>query len=110
MKRFVIVICFVTLLTRISFAGIINVPGDQATIQAGINVAVDGDTVLVEDDIYYENINYNGKAITVASHYFVDGDTSHISNTIIDGSSPNHVSACFPLAAIATRVADAALR
>jgi hypothetical protein len=91
MKRLFCIICYVTLLTTISLADTVNVPGDQPTIQAGINVAVDGDTVLVTDGTYFENINYKGKAITVASHYFVDSDTSHISNTIIDGSSPSHV-------------------
>ena len=67
-------------------AQIIHVPGDHPSIQAGINAATDGDTVLVADSTYYENINFNGMAITVASHFLMDDDTSHISKTIIDGS------------------------
>jgi len=74
----------------ISIAQIIHVPADQPTIQEGINVAINGDTVLVADSTYYENINFKGKAITVASNFILDGDTSHISNTIIDGSQPEH--------------------
>jgi hypothetical protein len=66
----------------------INIPSDYTTIQAGINAASNGDTVLVADGLYYENINFLGKAITVASHYLVDGDTTHIENTIINGSQP----------------------
>ncbi|MEJ2052248.1 MAG: hypothetical protein P8Y60_20860, partial [Calditrichota bacterium] len=46
--------------------------------------------MLVADSTYNENINFKGKAITVASRFLVDGDTSHISKTIIDGSQPSH--------------------
>ena len=42
------------------------------------------------ENTYYENINFKGKAITVASHFVLDQDTSHISKTIIDGSQPSN--------------------
>ncbi|MCK4696180.1 MAG: T9SS type A sorting domain-containing protein [Candidatus Cloacimonetes bacterium] len=65
---------------------IINIPDDQQTIQEGIDVAVDGDTVLVQPGIYHENINYNGKNITVASLFITTQDSVYINQTIIDGS------------------------
>jgi len=45
----------------------INVPADQPTIQAAINAAQNGDTVLVAPGTYSENINFVGKAVTVTS-------------------------------------------
>ena len=50
---------------------IIYVPGDYPTIQAGINAASNGYTVMVADGIYSGtgniNIDFSGKAITVLS-------------------------------------------
>jgi hypothetical protein len=68
----------------------LRVPLDYSTIQAAINAANNGDMVLVADGTYYENINFKGKAITVASHFINGEDTSHITNTIINGSLPSH--------------------
>src|SRR5947208_12634307 len=48
-------------------AATINVPAGQPTIQAAINAASNGDTVLVAPGIYYENINFMGKQITGAT-------------------------------------------
>lgn len=76
------------LVSRLAPATVIHVPADQPSIQAGIKAATDGDTVLVAEGTYVENINFLGKAITVASHFLVDSDTTHITKTIIDGSKP----------------------
>jgi hypothetical protein len=86
MKSQVISLSLIIFIPIIVVAGVINVPGDQETIQEGINAAINGDTVLVAEGTYVENINFQGKAITVASQFLMDSDTSHISNTIIDGS------------------------
>jgi len=84
-------IILLTLISTILFSTIINIPGDQPTIQDGIDVAVDSDTVLVQPGIYYENINYNGKNITVTSIFLTTQDTTYISQTVIDGNQNGSV-------------------
>jgi parallel beta-helix repeat protein len=61
-----------------SFAKVIHVPGDQPKIQYAINSSSNGDTVLVAPGRYSENINFQGKAITVTS-------SGGSSVTILDG-------------------------
>jgi len=62
--------------------------GNYTTIQAGIVACSynSGDTVLVWPGVYFENIVYLGKYITVASLYITNPDKWYIYNTIIDGS------------------------
>jgi len=58
----------------------VHVPGDASSIQAGINSASNGDTVLVAPGTYTENINFMGKNITVAS-------SGGAASTTIDGNN-----------------------
>ena len=90
MKRNGLILLAIIFMAGNSIAQIIHVPGDYPSIQAGIDASTEGDTVLVADSSYFENISFKGKAITLASHYLIDLDSSHISNTIIDGSKPEH--------------------
>lgn len=74
----------------IANATVITVPTDQPTIRDGVAAAVDGDTVLVEEGVYYENVVVSGKDIVLASRYILDGDNDHVLHTIINGSTPTN--------------------
>ena len=73
------------------FATTINIPSDYTTIQEGINASVDGDTVLVAQGTYSENLILANE-IVLTSHAIYDDldsqwlDNDNINNTIISGA------------------------
>ncbi|MHC4941956.1 MAG: right-handed parallel beta-helix repeat-containing protein [Planctomycetota bacterium] len=71
-------------LSLAGFGATLEVPAQYPTIQAAIDAAEDGDTVLVSPGTYVENIDFIGKAIIVTSS---DGPWS----TVIDGSQARRV-------------------
>ncbi len=90
MKKETIITLLFTLLWALGLqAGTIIVAadgsGDATSIQAGINLAAARDTVLISPGIWTGAVLINNKPITIGSYYIADGDTSHISQTIIDG-------------------------
>jgi len=55
----------------------IHVPGDQPSIQQAIFAANNGDTIVVAPGNYFEQINFFGKAVTLASS---DGPSATVLN------------------------------
>jgi len=62
-----------------------------ATIQHGIDFSSNSDKVLVQSGTYVENINFNCKNIVVGSLYLTTGDTTYLSQTVIDGNQNGSV-------------------
>jgi hypothetical protein len=67
-----------------ALADVRRVPSQHPTIQQAIDASVNGDTVLVAPGTYIENIDFKGKAITVASE-------AGPQTTIIDGNQDGSV-------------------
>jgi pectin methylesterase-like acyl-CoA thioesterase len=63
-------------------ASTIYVPDNYLTIQAAVNAASSGDTIIVRDGTYIENIKVDKKRLTILSENGAD-------STIIQAKDPN---------------------
>ena len=62
-----------------------------STIQALIDAASAGDTILIDPGTYEGSINFQGKDIVVGSLFLTTGDSSYISQTILDAKQSGSV-------------------
>jgi parallel beta-helix repeat protein len=110
MKRIMILVLGLMMLPALAVAATIHVPADQPTIQAGIDAAVNGDTVIVSQGTYLENVRLYGKNILLISETgrdftfiepaiqsvpivkFIDNEDS---TSVIDGFTIRNVAASF---------------
>lgn len=69
---------------------VLRVPADFPKVQAAIDSAKNGDTVLVAPGRYYENLVFKGQNIVLASEFARTRDPGLIERTILDGSRPAH--------------------
>jgi Right handed beta helix region len=69
-------------------SGTLIVPDQFTTIQAAIDAAGEGDTVLVRPGTYPGGLLISGKRITLESESPSTGDPARIDSTIISGGSP----------------------
>jgi hypothetical protein len=60
-------------------------PTQYTTIQNAIDSASSGDTIIIENGTYYENLVISDKNVTIASRYYLTNDPADIDRTIIDG-------------------------
>ena len=69
---------------------VLRVPAEFPRVQAAIDSAKAGDTVLVAPGRYFENLVFKGQNIVLASEFIRTRDRVTIERTILDGSRPAH--------------------
>lgn len=89
MKVIISLIMCVLPLILLSVIRTVSLDGTQqyTVIQTAIISSASGDSIIVYPGTYYENINYSGKNITIASLELTTGNPAYRDSTIIDGNN-----------------------
>ncbi|GAB1468713.1 hypothetical protein MASR2M64_14590 [Candidatus Cloacimonadota bacterium] len=95
------ILCLVLLIIPcFMFAAILQVAADGTQtyllIQAAVNAAAEQDTILIHPGEYLENIEIDGRELTIASLEFATGDSTYIAQTVVNG---NQTGSCFKITA-----------
>lgn len=69
------------------WSSVLHVPESIPLIQLALDSCASGDTILVSPGHYHERLVVPDKTITLASQTLLAGDTSFVSQTILDGDS-----------------------
>ena len=79
--------------TAAATGAVIRVPADQPTLQAAVQAAASGDTILLAPGTYTGGVLVQDKALRFASWYETTGDTAYIAQTVLNGYAPGYCGA-----------------
>lgn len=91
--RYVTMLALLLFVVPIGFSATYYVPDDYGSIQDAIDQALDGDSIIVRPGVYFENIDYSGKTLSVqseqgAEHTIIDGGQAGSTVVFQTGESP----------------------
>lgn len=87
MKKAFLLLCTFSFAVSMAKAKIINVPQDHSSISEALQVAAEGDTILLAAGSYPQEKELNiNKAVILASLFVMTHDPSDIENTLISAT------------------------